>query len=262
MYLKTMEFSISTLKIEEKIPSLKQVIPNGEVTGTYLNCNYTISPDEGRLVISGKNEQEMLKCAKSITRILSRRQNWGFYYDLRRFKTTDDDAGEGRVSRTISRTVTDVSMKNSLQSAFDSKAAFEGQISKEHELPAFFDLLFQEAVFNKSMKKNRIAFILAFSTLENAVKLLCMHHCEVRIKSKSPQFLFEKLEQDSTIQLKADVSDFDDGSRFKKIRNDIAHGGSKYEDKDIKEDLDKLLFKVDEILGELSPFLVQYEQHL
>ena len=206
----------------------------------------------------------MLKCAKGITRILSRKQNWGFYYDLRRFKTTDDDVGEGRVSRTISRTVTDVSMKAFLQSAFDSKATFEGQISKEHELPAFFDLLFQEAVFNKSMKKNRIAFILAFSTLESAVKFLCEHHCNASIRKKSIQKLFENLKQDPQFraQLKADVSDFDDGSWFKKIRNDIAHGGSKYADKDIKEDANNLLCKVDKILGELSPFLVQYEQHL
>jgi len=257
------EYTISVLNIKEINASLNQLIPSEEVKGKYLNCNYMIYPKKGKITISGDNNRDILKCAKSIARNFSRKQNWGFYYDFRQTKITDDHMKMGRISHGLTRAVIiDIPMKTSLSSPpYDDLATLESAIDKEYALPAFYDLLFQEAIFNKTMKKHRIAFLMAYSTLENAIKLICTHHCNIPIKNKSIQTLFGKLEI-AGIKLKTNVMDFNDGSRFKRIRNDIAHGSNKYSDLDIKEDLMKLLKTIDDILRELSPLLIQNEHHI
>ena len=94
----------------------------------------------------------------------------------------------------------DIPLKSSVSKASVSKNVLVEDITKEYELPHFLDFLFQEAIFNKSIKKYRVAYLLAFFALERSIRLVCEHHCKVT--NKSINGLLKELVEDKDIKLR------------------------------------------------------------
>lgn len=235
------------------------------IKGERFNCNYNLEPKTEMMTIDGENEADILKCARHILRIISKNQDWGFYYNLRVIKTTKETSyainksSDTRIVRKYETTI-DIPLKAGVDKAPVKASVLLEDIINEYELPFFFDLLFQEALFNKSIKKFRVAFLLAFSALERAIKLVCEHHCQV--KEKPINVLLNTLVSDKFIHLNVNMKVF---NKFRVIRNDIAHGGTQFQklkDSTKRELLEELFQELDKMFNQLSMYLIKYEKHL
>lgn len=262
------EFTIRTHAIDDRPSSLGGILSNKIIEGSLFNCRYTLNSKNENLTISGENETEIVKCARHILRVISKNQGWGFYYDSRIFKITKPHKNAEKTTSSISltsdsrfikeyETTIDIQFKTSLATAHN---VLVEDITKEYELPYFLDFLFQEAIFNKSIKKYRVAYLLAFSALESSIKLVCEYHCGV--KNKPLTKLLEKLVKDKDIKLRVDKNSFEE---FRKLRNDIAHGDIQFQklDTETKKEIVNGLFQdLDEIFDQLSIYLIKFEKHL
>lgn len=264
------EFTIKTQAIEDRPSSLGGMLSNRMIEGSRFNCRYTLDPKNERLIISGENETEIVKCARHILRVISKHQDWGFYYDSRIIKTTKPHNNADKTTNSISltsnarfireyETTMDIPLKVSISKAVSKNVLVE-DITKEYELPHFLDFLFQEAVFNKSIKKYRVAYLLAFSALERSIRLVCEHHCKET--NKSINGLLEELVEDKDIKLLVDMDSF---NKFRNLRNDIAHGNTHFQRQDKKtkiEILNGLFQELDKIFDQLSIYLIKFEEYL
>jgi len=113
-----------------------------------LNCKYTIDSSNGFLRIEGNSDMVEV-CSDHIIRALSRNQEWHWSYST---------AGGG-------------GMKVSITKPY-AEGEFQNLVNQEYRLPKFLELLFQESVFNHAAGKLRVSFLIMYSVLERAVKLL------------------------------------------------------------------------------------------
>jgi len=76
--------------------------------------------------------------------------------------------------------------------------------------------------------------------------------------------MLRELANDSSVSLEVDLSKFDSKSNYRDIRNTIAHGSKNFENPSInlQEEVKSLIYDIDEILEQLSPFLIKYQKFI
>ncbi|MHA1420084.1 MAG: hypothetical protein ACTSVO_00760 [Candidatus Heimdallarchaeaceae archaeon] len=213
-------------------------LPLNKISGSHLSCTYIIEPEDKSITVDGPSN-DVDECKDHIIRAMCRNQDWAWEYSVRE---------RGAMI--------------SITASYDEKE-FPNLIIQEYRLPKYLELMFQESIFNYASGKLRISFLLMYSALERAIKLLYVEHCKI---TSDPGFyaVLEKLTKDPSVSLKVNLVKFDRNSNYRDIRNTIAHGRKSFENSSInlKVETKSLIDDVDDIFRQLSHLLMLHIKKL